>query len=51
MKKLVARYPDADKIVLIQDNLNTHNPSSFYAVPGSAYLEDQYSGSGGHHMV
>ena len=32
MKKLAARYPDADKIVLIQDNLNTHNPSSFYEV-------------------
>lgn len=32
MKKLAARYPDADKIVLVQDNLNTHNPSSFYEV-------------------
>ena len=30
MKHLAASYPDADKIVLVQDNLNTHNPSSFY---------------------
>lgn len=30
MKALAASYPDAAKIVLIQDNLNTHNPSSFY---------------------
>jgi len=30
MKSLAASYPDAEKIVLIQDNLNTHDPSSFY---------------------
>ena len=30
MKKLQAAYPDAEKIILVQDNLNTHNPSSFY---------------------
>ena len=30
MKNLAEYYPDAEKIVLIQDNLNTHNPSSFY---------------------
>ncbi len=30
MKTLAASYPDAAKIVLVQDNLNTHNPSSFY---------------------
>ncbi len=30
MKELSSHYPDANKIVLIQDNLNTHNPSSFY---------------------
>jgi hypothetical protein len=30
MKTLAASYPDAKKIVLVQDNLNTHNPSSFY---------------------
>ena len=32
MKDLASHYPDADKIVLVQDNLNTHNPSSFYEV-------------------
>lgn len=30
MKTLSASYPEAKKIVLVQDNLNTHNPSSFY---------------------
>ena len=30
MKELASYYSDADKIVLVQDNLNTHNPSSFY---------------------
>jgi len=30
MKELAARYPDAKKIRVIQDNLNTHNTSSFY---------------------
>ena len=30
MKALAASYPAATKIVLVQDNLNTHNPSSFY---------------------
>ena len=30
MKSLDAAYPEAEKIILIQDNLNTHNPSSFY---------------------
>ena len=30
MKDVASYYPDADKIVLVQDNLNTHNPSSFY---------------------
>ena len=30
MKALAALYPAAEKIVLVQDNLNTHNPSSFY---------------------
>lgn len=32
MKDLAGHYPDAEKIVLVQDNLNTHNPSSFYEV-------------------
>lgn len=30
MKTLAEAYPKAEKIVLVQDNLNTHNPSSFY---------------------
>ena len=30
MKNLAKLYPEAEKIILIQDNLNTHNPSSFY---------------------
>jgi hypothetical protein len=30
LKALAASYPSAEKIVLVQDNLNTHNPSSFY---------------------
>jgi hypothetical protein len=30
MKALSEKYRQAKKIILIQDNLNTHNPSSFY---------------------
>jgi hypothetical protein len=30
MQHVAAMFPDAAKIVLIQDNLNTHNASSFY---------------------
>jgi hypothetical protein len=30
MKKLAKQYPNAKKIRLVQDNLNTHNSSSFY---------------------
>jgi len=30
MKDLAAAYPNARKIRLVQDNLNTHNTSSFY---------------------
>lgn len=30
MKELASRYPKAKKIRVIQDNLNTHNASSFY---------------------
>jgi hypothetical protein len=32
MKEVATYYRNADKIVLVQDNLNTHNPSSFYEV-------------------
>jgi DDE superfamily endonuclease len=30
MQRVTALYPTAEKIVLVQDNLNTHNASSFY---------------------
>lgn len=30
MKKVEQAYPESEKIILVQDNLNTHNPSSFY---------------------
>lgn len=30
IKELARQYPQAEKITLVQDNLNTHNPSSFY---------------------
>jgi len=30
MRGLAARYPDAERIILIQDNLNTHGPGCFY---------------------
>ena len=30
MQKIAKTYPAAKKIILIQDNLNTHSPSAFY---------------------
>ena len=30
MKKVVKEYKDAEQLTLVQDNLNTHNSSSFY---------------------
>ena len=30
MKRLAEQYPKAEKIILVQDNLNTHTPASFY---------------------
>ena len=30
MKELGKKYRNAEKIIIVQDNLNTHNPSSFY---------------------
>ncbi len=30
MKGVSRKYSKAKKIILVQDNLNTHNPSSFY---------------------
>ena len=29
MQKLVAQYPDTQTICVVQDNLNTHDPSAF----------------------
>ena len=39
MKALAASYPKAEKIILVQDNLIMHNPSSFYKLfqPMSAF--------------
>ena len=31
-QKIAAQYPEAEKIIVILDNLNTHNASSFYKV-------------------
>lgn len=36
-EKVIDRYPDAEKIVLVMDNLNTHTPASFY----EAYLPEE----------
>ncbi len=30
MQRVAAHFPSAEKLVLVQDNLNTHNVSSFY---------------------
>ncbi len=30
MRRLACRYPEAERIILIQDNLNTHGPGCFY---------------------
>jgi len=32
MKELQEEYSEAEKIIIVQDNLNTHSPSSFYEV-------------------
>jgi hypothetical protein len=39
MKFVASYYPAAEQIVVIQDNLNTHNPGSFYAAfpPSEAF--------------
>lgn len=43
LQQLAALYPDAEKIDLVQDNLNTHNPSSFYEAftPAAAFALTQ----------
>ena len=39
LKKIAQHYPNAVKIRLVQDNLNTHNPSAFYQTfdPSTAF--------------
>ena len=39
MQRVAASYPQAEQVVLVQDNLNTHNASSFYEnlPPGAAF--------------
>lgn len=32
MKMVAEQYAEADKIKVVQDNLNTHNPGSFYTI-------------------
>ena len=43
MKKVEEVYRHAEKIILVQDNLNTHNPSSFYETfpPKAAFVLSQ----------
>jgi hypothetical protein len=31
MQRVAAAFPDAERLVLVQDNLNTHTPGAFYA--------------------
>jgi hypothetical protein len=44
MKFVASHYPAAEQIVVIQDNLNTHNPGSFYAAftPSKAFALAQW---------
>ena len=39
MQRVAASFPQAEKVVLVQDNLNTHNASSFYEnlLPAEAF--------------
>ena len=43
MQRVAVSYPDAEKVVLVQDNLNTHNASSFYEnlLPAEAFTLTQ----------
>lgn len=43
LQQLASFYPDAEQIDLVQDNLNTHNPSSFYEAfaPATAFTLTQ----------
>ena len=45
MKRLAQLYPDAEKIIVILDNLNTHNESAFYenfSAEEAAQLMDRF---------
>lgn len=44
MKRVEKEYRGVNKIILVQDNLNTHNPSSFYEAfaPKSAFRLSQH---------
>jgi len=45
MQRLETIYPDVEKIVVVLDNLNTHNVSSFYEnfdAQTAAYLTDKF---------
>jgi hypothetical protein len=48
MKNLSKKYSDAKKIILVQDNLNTHTPSSFYE---SMPAEEAFALSERFHMI
>jgi DDE superfamily endonuclease len=39
MQRVAAMFPQADRVMLVQDNLNTHNASSFYEnlLPAEAF--------------
>ena len=43
MNALAQQYPEAQKLVIVQDNLNTHTPGSFYAAftPDEAFALTQ----------
>jgi len=46
LEAIAARYPQARKIVLVMDNLNTHTPGSFYetfAPPAAKALWDRFA--------
>jgi hypothetical protein len=44
MRRVAGIYPRAEKVVLVQDNLNTHNASSFYEnLPAAEAFEMHYT--------
>ena len=40
MQNLAKNYPNAEKIILVLDNLNTHTPNSFYEIFDAQTAED-----------